>query len=458
MRSFLELLENKEDLVRIAEPVSPRFEVAAGIRKTSDIRGPALCFEHVVGASMPVVGGLYATRRRVVDGFEVGGTEISEISQRFMHGLRNPIPPEVVKDGPCKEVVLTGADADFGALPICTYNREDAGPYITMGLQIARHPQYGTNVSISRMQIFDGKTAGVLCVPPQQLGVYFADAEARGESLEVAVALGNDPYVTNCSQIQGNIYLDELTVAGGWLGEPVEVVRCETIDVLVPATSEIVLEGELLFGERREEGPFGEYPGYYSPAGKRPVFRLKAITHRRDPLFLAGLTGRPTTDNHAMRQVPTEAILYDRLRQICPTIRDICATDGSATKHIVISIKPTVPSQARDVMLAALTVERFRPKMVIVVDEDIDVRDPVQVEWALAFRTQADRDFQIFPRGIGQTLDPSTPMPGVGTIVAIDATRPFGEAFWSVADVPGSDEFAIPGWTDPSGKALRLGS
>jgi 2,5-furandicarboxylate decarboxylase 1 len=345
-------------------------------------------------------------------------------------------------------VVLTGNDADFSRLPNCTYNRLDAGPFITMGLQFARHPQYGPNVSISRMQVFDEKTAGILSVPPSQLGVYFVDAEARGESLAVAVTLGNDPFTTFCSQVKGSIYLDELTVAGGWMGEPVDVVRCETIDVLVPATSEIVLEGEMVAGERRLEGPFGEYPGYYMPPGEKPIFRLKAITHRRDPIYLAGLTGKPTTDNHVFRQVCTEAILYNRLRQICPTIRDVCVTDAGGGNHVVVSIKPTFATQARDVMMAAFSTERIRPKLVTVVDEDIDIRDPVDVEWALAFRFQADRDIVVLPHGVGQILDPSTGGRRDWTIMGLDATVPFGEDYGEVTRVPGEDEFVIPGWSD----------
>jgi 4-hydroxy-3-polyprenylbenzoate decarboxylase/2,5-furandicarboxylate decarboxylase 1 len=239
------------------------------------------------------------------------------------------------------------------------------------------------------------------------------------------------------------------------MGEPVEVVRCETIYVLVPATSEIVLEGEMVAGERRLEGPFGEYPGYYSPAAERQVFRVKAITHRRDPIYLAGLTGTPTTDNHVMKQVPLEALLYNRLRQICPTIRDVCITDAGGGYHAVVSIRPTFVTQARDVMLAALTTERLRPKLVIVVDEDIDPRDPMQVEWAMAFRFQADRDAVIIPRTLGQTLDPSTPGLNVGSVLAIDATQPFGEGYGEVTVVPGADEFVIPGWTDAAGKPLR---
>jgi UbiD family decarboxylase len=317
-----------------------------------------------------------------------------------------------------------------------------------MGLTISIHPRYGSNVSISRMQIHDAKTAGLLSPPPQHLGVYFQEMEAEGLPLPMAIAIGNDPYVTLASGIKGSIFLDEYTIAGGWMGEAVELVRCETSDVLVPATTEIVIEGELIPGERRLEGPFGEVPGYYSPAGERPVFRLNAITHRRNPIYLAGLSGRPQTDNHVIRDLNYEAILRDRIRQICPGVRDVYAIEGSAGKHVAISIRAAFVAQARDVLMAGLTTERIRPKLVIVVDDDIDVRDPMQLQWALAYRVQADRDLIVIPRMVGQGLDPSTPLPSVGAVMGIDATRPFGEPFWEVTDVPGAEEFVIPGWTD----------
>src|ERR1041384_3511641 len=154
-----------------------------------------------------------------------------------MRGLKSPIEPRIVDSEPCKDVILTDRHADFSRLPICTHNLKDAGPYITMGLGFARHPEYGNNVSISRVQIFDGQTAGVRSVRPQHLGIYFEEAEKRGEALQLAITIGNDPHVTFCSQISGSIFLDELGVAGGWMEKPVELVKCETIDVAVPANS-----------------------------------------------------------------------------------------------------------------------------------------------------------------------------------------------------------------------------
>jgi 4-hydroxy-3-polyprenylbenzoate decarboxylase/2,5-furandicarboxylate decarboxylase 1 len=446
LRGWLERLREEGDLVAVSDPTSPKFGIAAGIRKTSDVGGPALLFENVVGSEIPAAGALYASRRRLLWGFE---TDADGFFTKFERGLANPMPPKVVDDAPCQEVVLEGDDARFDVLPICTHNDRDAGPFVTMGLQFATHPEYGGNVSISRMQIYDSKTAGMLSVPPQHLGVYYAEAEARGAPLEVAVTLGNDVYTTMASQLQGSIYLDEMTVAGGWMNEPVEMVRCKTIDVSVPATSEIVLEGVMPPGERRLEGPFGEYPGYYCHNNlptDQPVFRLQAITHRRDPVYLAGLTGEPLTDNHVLKHAVYEASVYGRLHDLYPTVRDVCFTDASAGAHLVVSLRPTFETQSRDLMLTALFAERIRPKHVIVVDEDIDPRDPAQVEWAMAFRVQADRDVVVLPRMWGFPLDPSAPKPWVGTVMGTDATRPFGQPFADKTHVPGAEDFQIPGW------------
>jgi 4-hydroxy-3-polyprenylbenzoate decarboxylase/2,5-furandicarboxylate decarboxylase 1 len=230
------------------------------------------------------------------------------------------------------------------------------------------------------------------------------------------------------------------------MGEPVRMVRCVTIDVEVPATSEIVLEGELLPGERRREGPFGEVTGFYSPPSEQPVFRLKAMTHRRDPIYLTGLTGEPSTDNHVMRQGIHEPLLFGRLRDICHTIHDVCLTRATGGAHVVISMTPQYKTQARDVMMAALLGGKYRPKVVIVVDEDVDPRDPAQVEWATAYRVQPDRDVVIVPRMRGVGLDPSVPEPGVGAVMGIDATK--GASNWERTAVPGAETFEIPGWTD----------
>ena len=446
LRSFLSLLEDQGDLVHIRRLTSIEYEIAAGIRKTSDIHGPALLFDNVEGFDMPMVGGLYAHRRRALSGL---ATSEETFFSDYSRGIAHPKDPVMVDSAPCQEVVLTGSDADLSRIPICLHSDRDSGPFITMGLQFARDPEFGRNVSIHRMQVNDGQTCGMLFGLHQNIGMYYQRAEQRGEPLPVAVALGTDPFTALTSQVPAGIYTDELALAGGLLGEPVELVKCVSIDAEVPATSEIVLEGELVPGERRDEGPFGEFTGFYSFGGQQPIWRLKAITHRRDPIYLAGLTGMPVTDNHVMRQVNWEPVVYEKLKTIYPTIRDVCMTDGGAnTLHLVVSIKPLFKGQVRDLILTAMQVDKLRPKLVTVVDEDVDPRNPLQVEWAMAMFVQADRDLIVISDTMGNALDPSNPEYRVGARLGIDATRPFGQEFPDIVEIPGAEHFDIPGWTD----------
>lgn len=429
-------------MVRVERPVSTRYEIAAGMRKTSDAQGPALWFENVQGCDMPVVGAVYATRGRLLQGI---GWDRKEFLTRYMERIKHPIEPRIVKTGPCKEVILTGKDATFERLPICLHHELDAGYFITMGVQIAKDPEYGRNTTMSRMQVLDDTASCMSAPPTQHLGMYLKRAEARGKSLPVAVALGTDPFFLLASQVKGPIDLDECAVAGALMAKPIEMVRCETFDVEVPANSEIVLEGEIVPGERRMEGPFGEYPGYYQEPSEKPVWKLKAITHRRNPVYLAGLTGMPVTDNHVLKAAAFEAMLYQRVKAVCHEVRDVCFTAGGGMgHHAVISIRPQYRGQARAVMLAAMQLERLSTKRVIVVDDDIDPHDPFQVEWALAFRMQASRDVVIIPNLPGGALDPSCEQPFTSDVMGIDATVPFGKPYARVASVPGAKEFKIP--------------
>jgi 4-hydroxy-3-polyprenylbenzoate decarboxylase/2,5-furandicarboxylate decarboxylase 1 len=441
-RSFLSCLETDGDLVRVKKSVSPKFEIAAGMRKTSNIDGPALLFENVEGSEIPVAAALFCSRRRA---YKALGTTRDAYIEKFVNAIKNPIKPRIVDDALCKEVILTGDDADLSKLPICTHCRLDAAPFITMGMQFAEDPDYGRNIGIYRMHVYDGKTAAIGIGPPQHGGVFYAKAEAKNEPLPVAVVLGTDPSLIFASQVKGPLGLDETEIAGGINREPIELVKCETIDVAVPASAEIVLEGEVIPKERMENGPFGEYMGYYS-ALPSPVWKLKAITHRKDPIYLAGLSGLPfpgVTDNHVLREISSEAVLYDRVKSVCPSVKSVCFTQGSGmTRHAIISLRPAYKGESKQVLLSALS---FAPyiRQVIVVDEDVDPFEPIQVEWAMAHRFNAQRDILISHSGFGES-------PQMG----IDATRSFGKPLPSsipgqqtlneVTDEVGVEEFEIP--------------
>ena len=436
-RDFLEYLEERNDLLRISEEVDPKFGISAYIRKTSDQQGPALLFENVKGHDTAVVGGIFASRRRVLMALEADPENIYE---RFDHGVCNPIPTRLVETGPCKEVILKGDEVDLTRLPIPTYAEKDGGAFITHGIQISKDPEDGSkNASIYRMQLHGRRELGVYPSGYQDLSRQYLKAEAKDKPLEIAVALGCDPAVMLATQVAAAYGEDELAIAGGLKGRPVDVVKCETVDLEVPATTEIVIEGVLPPHRREHEGPFAEYSGYYGPASMQPVVEVTAVTHRRNPIFHAGLTGRPMTENHFLQQIPGETTMYRQLKSNFPGLKGVHVTGaGCATFMVFISVEQTFAGEGRKLLMSAIAGRRPL-KCVVVCDEDIDVFDDSQVLWAIATRARPAEDIVILPKFPTANLDPSVPEGELGSALGIDATRPFGEPFPEVPFHPGLD-------------------
>ena len=442
MRGFMALLEEAGELRRVRRPVSAKFEIAAGIRRMGDTGGPALLFEDVIGHDMPVVGGLFATRRRALLALEVDSHE--EGNAKFLRGLTNPIEPLTVSGGPCHEVVLTGDQVDLHRLPLPVYSEKDGGAYVTVGLTISNDPLDGRrNASVYREMRLDSRRLAVMSHVFQGLGTQIARAAELGRPLDVAIANGVHPVLLYASQAKVPHGVDELTIAGGILGRPVETVRCVTVDLEVPADAEIVIEGRIMPGELAEEGPFGEFTGYYGPAEHNPVMHITAITHRRDPIYLAGLTGVPTTDNHVLKVFAYESALLDNLRRTFPEVTAVCFPDSGGVQYsAVVALRQRYKGQARHLILTALG-DASRPKWVVVVDDDIDVFDAEQVNWAMTTRFQPAEDLIVVPRVAGGPLDPSAPEKEVISVWGCDATRPVGVEYPEVVKVPGADTFEI---------------
>ena len=428
LRGFLARLEARGDLLRVRDAVDPQLEIGAAIRETSDRSGPALLFERVHGHAMPVLGGLFGSRRL---GYAALGCTRETRIRRYLDGIGGPIPVRAVSDGPCQEIVRTAGDVDLGSLPIPVYNELDGGPYITLGVVISRSPQDGTlNAGMYRLQVRGRNRTGISMGPAQHIGIHLRQAEERGEDLPFAVALGVDPLVAYASQASAPYGVDELTLAGGLRGAAVEVVRCRTVDLSVPADAEIVLEGRIRHGEREPEGPFGEYPGYYTdekPA-PRPVLEITAITHRHDAIFHAGLTGMPTTENHVLKEVPLEANLYDELRRTFPQVVDVHYPPAGANGFLaVVAVRSTGAGDARSVLLAVLG-SRKRGKYNIVVDDDVDIFDMDQVLHAVCTRSEPAEDAIIVPDVAPVALDPAA-QDGPASLLGLNAARPFGRWF-----------------------------
>ncbi len=460
-REHLAHLEKSGKLLHVKKEVSPRFEIAAGIRKTSDIDGPALLFENIKGhPGWRVAGGIFATQKlyALALGLPAEATG-PQITQRILEFDEKCLKPKMVSTGPVKEIIIKGDDVDLSKVPIPTYSSKDAAPYLTAGVEIAKHPDTGKGiVSIHRRMVLDRYRTTLRAGAVQHLGEAIMTAGKRGEELGVATVLSPDPSVIIASQIKVPRDVDELDVAGAMSGQPVEMVKCETIDVDVPANAEVVIEGVVLPGEKAMCGPFAEFPGNYitmtgSPGLLANVVKVTAITMRKNPIFHAVLTGMPITDNHNQTRWPISAAAY-RVASEAAEVKAVNVTPGGTRYHYVVSIYKRSEVDPRNVIYA-IRGARLWARHIIVVDDDIDVYNPMEVEWAVATRMLPDRDIIIIPavnRGYGSPLEAvkgdikgqasshqsALVMSGSW---AIDATMPMREREWyEKAVVPGVED------------------
>jgi len=437
LRQFIERLESDGELLHITEEVDLKFDISGYIRNTSDVEGPALLFENVKGHSMPVVGGLFSSRRLMLKAMDI--TEKDAVSH-YLHAMQNLSEPQLVESGPCKEVIKLAEQASLNELPIPIHSELDSGPFITAGVAISKDIDDGSkNASIYRFEQQGERQLGVLSPIPHHLGLHYQKAEAQGKPLEVAIALGVSPAVLICTQWEAAYGVNELTLVGALQGQPLEVVKCETVDLEVPASAEIIIEGFMHPDKRQMEGPFGEYTGYYTPACPKPLLEISAISHRQDAIFQTALTGLPTTDNHVLKMIPMEASCYAFLKQRFPGVKKVHFHGaGGVGLMAIVSIEQHTKSEARNMLATMLSAQGT--KVVIAVDEDVDIFDLDSVMWAVCTRSQADRDLIVLPNMAAFQLDPSAPEPGILTTMGIDATKPYGEEFDEVTVIPGCDQ------------------
>jgi UbiD family decarboxylase len=440
-RQYLQDLEKAGQLVHVTREVSPEFEVAAHVRKSSDTNGPAFVFEHVKGhPGWRLAAGLYGTMARLPIAL---GCPMEQVVDRYGAAVRAPVAPVLVPDGPCREVVLVGERADCTALPICVHSELDAGRYLTAGVMFGRDPETGVlGVGLQRMQLKGPRRFGVNMPAERRVGRAALKAEDRDERFGVAVVLGAGPYVDLASQAKIPHAQAKLGVAGALAGRPIAMVRCQTVDADVPADAEIVIEGHFLPKVREPEGPFGEVAGTYGLLGDRHVFEVSAVTMRRDAMYQTALTGMPTTDNHVQGWPAICESIKRMAQQACPEVVDVHAIGPYYIA--VVSIRKRLAYEARNVILSVLgpTAGAPQAKYCIVVDPDVNVRDIDQVLWALYTRVQPDRDAIVFPPMVGAPLDPSAPVHRHSAKMGFDATVPLGESRerYNRVVVPGAEE------------------
>lgn len=416
MRAFLVALEAAGQLTSIAQPVNADFEIAACLTESDS--GPALRFEHISGHKMPVVGNLLNSLPRFALGV---ATTQSKLQTAIIGAIEAPLSHRVLTSAPCQEDVVVDPDL-ISELPIPRFFEHERGPYITAGAIVAKDRHSGqTNLSIARLMPLGANRAFVGIAPNHHLAVLARQAHARGETLDIAVCIGNHPAVLIASCLYLDLGDDELKVAGALLGEPLDVVRCVGSDLLVPAHCECVLEGTLDAGEHVEEGPVSEFHGLYENYGAGIAATFKRLTRRRDALFQVVLPGYHP-EHCLLGGVAIAAGLARSARASVPAVREVAVGMGGAGRlHAVVSLHEPRPGDARKTAFAIWAAVNLI-KQVIVVDDDIDPWDQAQVEWAMATRMKADRDLVVVP---GVRADRSEPLEADGTIakLAIDATR-----------------------------------
>ena len=432
LRAWLDHLAAHERLAVVRPGVGLRHELAAIAKRLDGER--ATFFPRPGGHDIAVVSGLLGARAWIADAM---GVPEAQILDRFAEAAANPLPWAEITDAPAQQVVHETVDL-YKQLPVPTHNELDSGAYVSAGLLIARNPRTGVqNVSIHRCQVSAPDELGILLLP-RHTNAFFEEAEQRDEPLEVAVVIGVDPLTLLASQAIAPLDHDELEIAGALHGAPLEVVRCLTSQLRVPAHAEIVLEGRILPRVRAPEGPFGEFPQYYGERADRHVLKLDRLTHRRDAIFHTIIGG--ANEHLLLGAIPREATLLGHLRRSFPSVLDVHLSMGGVGRYVLyVRMRPRQPGEAKNVIAGAFA-GHYDLKTVIVVDEDVDIHDPREVEWAVTTRFQADRDLVLIANAQCSKLDPST-RDGLGAKLGFDATVPLDAppARFVRIRVPGQD-------------------
>ena len=443
LRAWLQRL-SADGRLAVARPgIGLKHEAAAVANRLDGTR--ATLFPRPGGGEGTIVSGLVSSRAWMAEAL---GTTEDALVAHFTRAAADPMPWRELPGGPAQEVVHRNGIDLLDLLPVPTLNEHDSGPYISAGLMISRDPETGVqNVAILRCQISGPDRIGVL-VLPRHTDSFYRKAEAAGRGLEVALVVGVDPACLLASQAIVPLGHDELEIAGALTGAPLDVVKCLTNGVRVPAEAEIVIEGRLLPEVREPEGPFGEFPQYYGERAKRHVMQVDAVTHRESPIFHMIVGGG--LEHLLLGAIPREATILAALRRSFPGVEDVHLSLGGVGRyHLYVKLRKTQDGEGKNVLLGAFAAH-YDIKHAVVVDTDVDIHDPREVEWAVSTRFQADRDLVVVAEAQGSKLDPSG-RDGVGAKMGLDATVPVGAPpmkFKRIA-VPGQAEVDLAAVIDP---------
>ena len=443
IRDFIAALERRDELRRVTAEVDPRLEIAELADRAVKTDGPALLFENPKGSDVPVLINAYASISKMQIALEVDS--LDDIAGRIEGYLDLGVPkgvagklkglaklaevrnflPRTVRSGECQQIVKRDGYS-LHDYPVLTCWPGDGGPFITLPMVFSRNPITGKrNCGTYRMQIYDERTTGMHWQTHKQGAEHYRRLrqEGRETRMEVAVAIGADPATMYSGILPLPPDLDEMLFAGFVRKKPVEMVRCVTVDLEVPANAEIVLEGHVNLGELRTEGPFGDHTGYYSLEDEYPVFHVDCVTQRKDPIYATTIVGPPPMEDFFMGKA-IERIFLPLMRLQAPEIVDISMpAEGIFHNLMLVSIRKSYPAQARKVMNAIWGLgQAMFTKCIVVVDDDVDVQDYRETAWRALNNIDPERDIQ-FTLGPIDSLDHASRLPNFGSKMGIDATR-----------------------------------
>ncbi len=457
LRDFVRALEKRGELKRISFEVDPHLEITEFADRSVKNGGPALLFEKPKGSDIPVLINAFASAERMQLALEAAPDEIAGriaelIEMRKPEGLLGKLKmlpkladlavvfPKSVSSGPCKDVIHRDVDRSDGfsldRFPILHCWPQDGGRFITLPMVFSRNPDTGKrNCGCYRLQVYDARTPGMHWQTHKQGAEHYrrlaaSNPSGQAKRMDIAVAIGADPATMYSAILPLPPDLDEMMLAGFLRGKPVEMVKCETSDLEVPANAEIVLEGYVELGELRREGPFGDHTGFYSLEDDYPVFHITCVTHRKNPIYATTIVGPPPMEDFYMGKA-IERIFLPLMRLQLPEVRDVCMpAEGIFHNLILVAIRKSYPGHARKVMHAIWGLgQAMFSKCIVVVDEDVDVQNVREVAWKALNNIDPERDIQ-FVMGPVDSLDHSSRLPNYGSKMGVDATKKWpGEGF-----------------------------
>jgi UbiD family decarboxylase len=473
MRYYLDKLESAGKLKRVAKTVDPTWEPGAlakwMFQALPEKERFGLRFDSVQGSDIPLVLGALGSS---TEAYAIGlGVEPDNINAHTRNALLHMVPPKTVTSAAVQQVVKTGADVDLGTLPIPTYTPgKDCAPYITTTI-VTRNRETGVqNLGVYRTQLKDGKHVIVNLTPGRQCYANMMSYHSKGETMPIAWVIGAEPVVYMAATANLVYGVDELDFAGGLAGEAIELVKCATSDLLVPANAEIIIEGEIRIGETALEGPFGEFAGFMGPTEQRPIAEITAITSRENPIFYGLVSQMPPSESTMLQSLTNAGLLLKQLRddlgEVAVDDVFIDLTFGGVLAHAIVAMRPGVPGHAK--RIGRLIASMSPIKRITLVDSDVDIRDSLHIEWAMNARFNPVRDTVIiddvfFPLHMDPSIRPAGGVAPQGSKIIIDATQKIDPGTFSLPPkeimakaLAVWNEVGLPKFTPPKRATLRI--